>query len=108
MGHHPTGGRTLFLKRYQTLCERAFLVLARKGERPLPEPIEGDRNPHLEGRRKAPAPGEAGERREEAQRPAPPRPQRPPRKEAARVWRAPEEEEAPKDLGLPPPLPKGR
>ncbi|BFH76972.1 hypothetical protein TthTF19_21280 (plasmid) [Thermus thermophilus] len=67
------------------LAERAFplgkWVLARKGERPLPEPIEGDRNPHLEGRRKAPAPGEAGERREEAQRPAPapPGPEGPPK-----------------------------
>lgn len=108
------------------LAERAFplgkWVLARKGERPLPEPIEGDRNPHLEGRReKEPAPGEAGERREEAQRPAPPEPEGPPRppKEArppgerrprrdpVRVWRAPEEE-APGGLGLPPPLPKGQ
>jgi len=68
------------------LAERAFplgkWVLARKGERPLPEPIEGDRNPHLEGRRgKEPAPGEAKpkERPEEAQRPAPPGPEGPPK-----------------------------
>lgn len=108
------------------LAERAFplgkWVLARKGGRPLPEPIEGDRNPHLEGRRKWPAPGEAGERREEAQRPAPPGPEGPPkppkearppeerkpRRDPVRVWRAPEEEEAPGGLGLPPPLPKGQ
>ncbi len=107
------------------LAERAFplgkWVLARKGGRPLPEPIEGDRNPHLEGRRKAPPPEEARERPEEAQRPAPPGPEGPPKppkgarppgerrpgREAARVWRAPEEE-APEDLGLPPPLPKGQ
>ncbi|GAA6756334.1 hypothetical protein Thermus77420_18100 [Thermus thalpophilus] len=112
------------------LAERAFplgkWVLARKGERPLPEPIEGDRNPHLEGRRgKEPAPGEAKpkERPEEAQRPAPappgpegpPKPQkearppgeRGPRRDPVRVWRAPEEE-APGGLGLPPPLPKGQ
>ena len=61
------------------LAERAFplgkWVLARKGGRPLPEPIEGDRNPHLEGRRgKGAAPEEAEGRREEAQRPAPPGP----------------------------------
>lgn len=110
------------------LAERAFplgkWVLARKGERPLPEPIEGDRNPHLEGRRgKEPAPGEAKpkERPEEAQRPAPPGPEGPPkppkearppgegrpRRDPVRVWRAPEEE-APGGLGLPPPLPKGQ
>ncbi len=112
------------------LAERAFplgkWVLARKGERPLPEPIEGDRNPHLEGRRgKEPAPGEAKpkERPEEAQRPAPappgpegpPKPskearppgERRPRRDPVRVWRAPEEE-APGGLGLPPPLPKGQ
>ena len=113
------------------LAERAFplgkWVLARKGGRPLPEPIEGDRNPHLEGRRgKEPAPGEAKpkERPEEAQRPAPappgpegpPKPpkearppgERRPRRDPVRVWRAPEEEEAPGGLGLPPPLPKGQ
>ncbi len=122
-GPSPDGRPHPLPQRYQTLCERAFLVLARKGERPLPEPIEGDRNPHLEGRRKAPAPGEAGERREEAQRPAPappgpegpPKPQkearppgeRGPRRDPVRVWRAPEEE-APGGLGLPPPLPKGQ
>ena len=110
------------------LAERAFplgkWVLARKGERPLPEPIEGDQNPHLEERRgKGPAPGEAGKRREGAQRPAPappgpegpPKPQkearppgeRGPRRDPGRVWRAPEEE-APGGLGLPPPLPKGQ
>lgn len=111
------------------LAERAFplgkWVLARKGGRPLPEPIEGDRNPHLEGRRgKGAAPGEAKpkERPEEAQRPAPPGPEGPPkppkearppgerrpRRDPVRVWRAPEEEEAPGGLGLPPPLPKGQ
>lgn len=109
------------------LAERAFplgkWVLARKGERPLPEPIEGDRNPHLEGRRgKGAAPEEAEGRREEAQRPAPPGPEGPPkppkearppgegrpRRDPVRVWRAPEEEEAPGGLGLPPPLPKGQ
>jgi hypothetical protein len=107
------------------LAERAFPLgkwaLARKGERPLPEPIEGDRNPHLEGRRKGPAPKEAQGRPEEARRPAPPEPESPPeppgrkappprkgpRRDPVRVWRAPEEE-APKDLGLPPPLPKGQ
>ncbi|SDF40445.1 hypothetical protein SAMN04488243_1502 [Thermus arciformis] len=109
------------------LAERAFplgkWVLARKGGRPLPEPIEGDRNPHLEGRRgKGAAPEEAEGRREEAQRPAPPGPEGPPkppkearppgegrpRRDPVRVWRAPEEEEAPGGLGLPPPLPKGQ
>lgn len=108
------------------LAERAFplgkWVLARKGGRPLPEPIEGDRNPHLEGRRgKGAAPEEAEGRREEAQRPAPPGPEGPPkppkearppgegrpRRDPVRVWRAPEEE-APGGLGLPPPLPKGQ
>ncbi|GAA6761525.1 hypothetical protein [Thermus oshimai] len=101
------------------LAERAFPLgkwaLARKGGGPLPEPVEGDRNPHLEGRRKGPAP-------KEARRPAPPEPESPPeppgrkappprkgpRRDPARVWRAPEEEEAPGGLGLPPPLPKGQ
>lgn len=89
---------------------------------------EGERKPgRPEGRRgKEPAPGEAKpkERPEEAQRPAPappgpegppkpPKEARPPgegrpRRDPVRVWRAPEEEEAPGGLGLPPPLPKGQ
>jgi len=104
------------------VVERAYplgkWVLARKGERPAPEAIEGDRNPYLEegrGRRK-PREAPQGEARPEPQpepRPEPePRPKpeaRPrPRRDTVRVWRAPEEEEAPGNLGLPPPLPKGQ
>ncbi|WP_157969061.1 hypothetical protein [Thermus sediminis] len=67
------------------LAERAFplgkWVLARKGGRPLPEPIEGDRNPHLEGRRgKGAAPRRprgAGRRPKGPPRPGPKAPEAP-------------------------------
>ncbi|MFM9421382.1 hypothetical protein ACKLNZ_11970 [Thermus scotoductus] len=100
------------------LAERAFplgkWVLARKEGGPLPEPIEGDRNPHLEGKRqkrvprKEPVPkgAEAPMPQGEASQPAPKG--RRPGREVVRVWRAPEEEEAPSSLGLPPPLPRGQ
>ncbi|WP_081914598.1 hypothetical protein [Thermus amyloliquefaciens] len=108
------------------LAERAFplgkWVLARKGERPLPEPIEGDRNPHLEGRRgKGAAPEEAEGRREEAQRPAPPGPEGPrsPRRRRALPGRGgrggtrcgfggPRRRRPPEASACPRPSPRGR
>jgi hypothetical protein len=101
--------------------ERAFPLgqwwLGEKGQKPRPEPIEGDRNPYRE------APGKPGEKAPlpasspppapspPSKRPEPPRPApRKPRakRDLVRVWRAPEEEATPGSLGQPPPLPKGQ
>jgi hypothetical protein len=88
-------GRRLFVERAYPLGK---WVLARKGERPMPEPIEGDRNPYWDGTRRGRRPrGEregAGETPPaEAPKPSQAPPPPPP----------PEPEPEP-----PPPLPRGQ
>jgi len=101
--------------------ERAFPLgqwwLGEKGQKPRPEPIEGDRNPYREAPGKPgkkapppasppPAPSPPPSKRPEPPRPAPRKPRA--KRDLVRVWRAPEEEATPGSLGLPPPLPKGQ
>jgi hypothetical protein len=103
------------------VVERAYPLgkwdLHRKGKRPAPEAIEGDRNPYLEEGRGPKAQEARPEPQPEPEPKPEPRPEpeakpKPkearPRRDTVRVWRAPEEPEEPQGLGQPPPLPKGQ